>query len=173
VKHNYFNEFIDYLYNELKQYNTEDIRFDKLAVNAMIGAFKPKMREEWKSLGITSNINNAFYHYLKNKGCLIDGLEVGDNKYYQIYNKYMKSVEETEAPIYNMILGLEAIELHKLSKIIKSKGGDILDVMTDCITCTFPNDEIPFELDDINVKGYDFADGVPKYKLEHKEENKS
>ena len=28
----------------------------------------------------------------------------------------MKSVEETEAPIYNMILGLEAIELHKLSK---------------------------------------------------------
>ena len=42
--------------------------------------------------------------------------------------------------------------------------------MTDCITCTFPNDEIPFELDGINVKGYDFADGVPKYKLEHKEE---
>ena len=112
VKHNYFNEFIDYLYNELKQYNTDDIRFDKLAVNAMIGAFKPKMREEWKSLGITSNINNAFYHYLKNKGCFIDGLEIGDNKYYQIYNKYMKSVEETEAPIYNMILGLEAIELH-------------------------------------------------------------
>jgi hypothetical protein len=32
----------------------------------------------------------------------------------------MKSVEETEAPIYNMILGLEAIELHKLSKIIRS-----------------------------------------------------
>jgi hypothetical protein len=42
--------------------------------------------------------------------------------------------------------------------------------MTNCITCTFPNDEIPFELDDINVKGYDFAVGVPKYKLEHKEE---
>jgi excinuclease UvrABC ATPase subunit len=42
--------------------------------------------------------------------------------------------------------------------------------MTDCITCTFPNDEIPFELDGINVMGYDFAPGVPKYKLEHKEE---
>ena len=170
VKHSYFNEFIDYLYNELKQYSTEEIKFDKLAVNAMIGAFKPKVREEWNSLGITSNINNAFYHYLQNKGCFIDGLEVGDTRYYQIYNKYMKSVEETEAPIYNMILGLEAIELHKLSKIIKSQGGDVLDVMTDCITCTFPNDEIPFELDGINVMGYDFAPGVPKYKLEHKEE---
>ena len=35
-------------------------------------------------------------------------------------------MEETEAPIYNMILGLEAIELHKLSRIIERKGGQVL-----------------------------------------------
>jgi len=36
---------------------TEDVKFDKLAVNAMIGAFKPKMREEWKSFtGISDPI---------------------------------------------------------------------------------------------------------------------
>jgi hypothetical protein len=169
IKHNYFNEFIDYLYDELKQFNTEDLKFDKLAVNSMIGAFKPKMREEWKSLGITTNINNAFYHYLQHKGCFIDGLDIADTKYFQIFDKYTKSIEETEAPIYNMILGLEAIELHKLSEIIKAKGGRVLDTMTDCITCTFLFDQVPFELDDINVKGYEFADGVPKYKLEEKE----
>ena len=41
--------------------------------------------------------------------------------------------------------------------------------MTDCVTCTFLFDQVPFELDDINVKGFEFADGVPKYKLEEKE----
>jgi molybdopterin-guanine dinucleotide biosynthesis protein len=41
--------------------------------------------------------------------------------------------------------------------------------MTDCITCTFPKDTIPFELDGINVQGYEFAEGVPKYKLEEKD----
>lgn len=169
VKHDYFNNFIDYLYNELKQYNTDGVKFDKLAVNAMIGAFKPKVREEWTSLGITSNSNNAFHHYLKHNGCFIDSLEIDDNTYFNIYNKFIKSIEETEAPIYNMILGLEAIELHKLSKIIEAQGGQVLDVMTDCITCTFPDDSIPFELNGINVQGYEFADGVPKYKLEEKD----
>jgi hypothetical protein len=72
VPNDYFNNFIDYLYKELKQYNNDDVKFDKLAVNAMIGAFKPKVREEWTSLGITSNENNAFHHYLKHNGCFID-----------------------------------------------------------------------------------------------------
>ena len=109
VSCDYFNSFIDYLYTELKQYNTENVKFDKLAVNAMIGAFKPEVREAWTSLGITSNENNALHHYLKHNGCFIDSLEIDDTTYFNIYNKFTKSIEETEAPIYNMILGLEAM----------------------------------------------------------------
>ena len=42
IKTHHYNEFIDYLYGNLD----EDLR--KLAVNGMIGSFKPKARENWK-----------------------------------------------------------------------------------------------------------------------------
>ena len=45
-----------------------------------------------------------------------------------------------------MVLEQEAIELHKLSKIIENNNGFILDLSTDCISCVFPN-EFPFQVD--------------------------
>ena len=77
---------------------------------------------------------------------------------------------EAEAPIYEQIIQLEAIELHKLKLIIESKGGVVLDLSTDCIICNFPEtNKLPFELDDDNLKGYYFDDEnkVNKYKIEH------
>ena len=41
VPHDYFNKFIDYLYDNINE--------AKLSVNSMIGNFKPKPRESWKS----------------------------------------------------------------------------------------------------------------------------
>ena len=52
VPKNYFNEFIDFLYTEMDDKA-------KLAVNSMIGCFKPKERENWRSLLITKNPNTA------------------------------------------------------------------------------------------------------------------
>ena len=170
VKHDYFNKLIDHYYKELNQYNTDDFKFDKFAVNTMIGQFKPKERENWKSICITQEAGNAFGHYLAKSGCFIDCLNIDDKNYYNIFDKYTLSQEETEAPIYNMVLELEAIELHKLSTLIKNKGGEVLDLVTDCITCSFPDDVLPFELDGINIVGHEFAPGVPKYKLEAKED---
>jgi hypothetical protein len=42
---NYYNKFIDYCYNNIKDYN-------KLAINSMIGAFKPNLnkRPNWNTL---------------------------------------------------------------------------------------------------------------------------
>lgn len=168
VKHDHFNKLINY-YQELNQYNTTDFKVDKFSVNTMIGAFEPKSRENWQSVGITDNLNHAFYEYLKNEKRDIDCINVADKHFWHIYDKRMLSVEETEAPIYNMILELEAIELHKLTELVKSKGGEVLDVCTDCVNCTFENNVLPFELDGINVVGSDFAKGVPKYKVEEKE----
>jgi hypothetical protein len=48
-------------------------------------------------------------------------------------------------------LDFEAIALHKLSNLIKSKGGIVLDLNTDCISCSFPNDVFPFELIDEKI----------------------
>ena len=44
-----------------------------------------------------------------------------------MFNTYMTENDETESAIYNQIIELESIELHKLVQIIKDKGGTILD----------------------------------------------
>ena len=107
IPKNYYNRFIEYLDSVMPDKS-------KLAVNSMIGCFKPKTRENWRSLLITTNPNTAFSHFLDKNGCFIDTRHIGDNTYYQVYNRYFSNREETEAPIYNQILEQEAIEVHKL-----------------------------------------------------------
>ena len=161
---NHYNGFIDYLYANVDE--------AKLSVNAMIGNFKPKPREQWKSELITEDANEAYYHFLKFKGSFIDVRTVKEKDYYQIYSTTIKSKEETESPIYNQIIELEAIELHKLKTIIESKGGLCLDANTDAVSCVFKRDILPFEmLDDINLKGYYYDDEkkIPMYKVEIKD----
>jgi hypothetical protein len=127
----------------------------KLSVNSMIGCFKPKVRENWRSLLITTNPNAAYAHFLDKKGCFIDTRRIGDETYYQVYDRYFSNREESEAPIYNQILELEAIEVHKLKVLLESKGGLVLDVSTDCLSCVFKNNESPFKLiNDTYIDGY-------------------
>jgi chromosomal replication initiation ATPase DnaA len=69
-------------------------------------------------------------------------------------------------------MDLEAIALHKLSSLIESKNGKVLDLNTDCVTCTFENNIFPFELDenkDIMGYYYDKKNTMPLYKLEDKD----
>ena len=73
----------------------------KLAVNGMIGSFKPKARENWRSLCITRNANEAYNHFLSLKGSFIEVRDIDKTNYYQVYSKYMTKKDETEAPIYN------------------------------------------------------------------------
>ena len=71
-----------------------------------------------------------------------------------------------------MIIGQEAIELHKLAKLVESRGGFVLDLNTDCVSCMFPNDINPFTLQDsCNLAEfyYDEDETKPKYKMENKE----
>ena len=77
---------------------------------------------------------------------------------------------ETEKPIYDQILDLEAIALYKLSKLIESKHGTVLDLNTDCVTCNFDDDIFPFELENNDIKGYyyDNKNTYNLYKLEDK-----
>lgn len=56
VPKGYFNKFIEYL----KTILTPSLA--KLAVNSMIGSFKPKDREHWKAICMTSNPNVPYYH---------------------------------------------------------------------------------------------------------------
>ena len=167
VPRDYFNGFIDFMYGKVDDHG-------KLAVNTMIGCFKPKARDNWKTLCITTDRNMAMQHYLEAKGCYIDCREIGEQTYHQVYESFSTERQETEAPIYNMILEQEAIQLHKLSKIVESTGGHVLDVSTDCVSCVFPHDKFPFTLigKTVDVEGYyyDRLKKFPKYKVEYKDE---
>ena len=165
IPHDYYNSFINFIYTTLGEYA-------KLSINCMIGMFKPKERENWKSLLISSNASAAFYHYLKRNAAFIDSRDIGDVKYHQVYESYITNKLEAEAPIYNQVLDLEAIELHKLMTIVKDNKGTILDLNTDAVNCVFPHN-IPFTMDEKNnIKGfyYDKEETQPRYKMEIKNE---
>ena len=80
VKADHYNEFINYLYTKLD----DDLK--KLAVNGMIGSFKPKARENWRSLCITRNANEAYNHFLSLKGSFIEVRDIDNTNYYQVYS---------------------------------------------------------------------------------------
>ena len=94
------------------------------------------------------------YHFINNKGVFIDSRNIHNNNYYEIFVESKISFEESEQPIYNQILEQEAIELHKLTNIIKNKNSFILNLSTDCVSCVFPDGELPFKLKGNNIRGY-------------------
>ena len=100
------------------------------------------------------------YHFMKKKGCYIDTRDIGENTYHQVYERFETERQETEAPIYNMILEQEAIELHKLCKLVEGKKGVVLDLSTDCVSCVFPTDQLPFDLrqGSVNLNGFYYDD---------------
>ena len=168
LKADYFNKFIEFISKKLV--NNKDML--KLAVNGMIGKFKPKPIENWTSICVEQNANDVFHHFLQSDGCFIKNRNINNKMYYHAYKKYVSEKDESESPIYHQILELEAIELYKLSKIIKSKKGTILDLNTDSISFVMKNNLLPFKVssDGVNIKSYYFDDKkkIPKYKLEDK-----
>ena len=168
IKKNYYNKFIDYCYNNIKDYS-------KLAINSMIGNFKPNLnkREKWISKTFSSNSCDAFNTYLSYNGCFINVMNINNTRYYHTFEKVYNTNLENQSPIYNQILQQEQIELHKLEQLIKAHKGVILDYNTDAINCVFEGDKLPFELvDDIQLNGHywDKSNKVYKYKIEHNKE---
>ena len=160
----YFNEFIQYIVDTLPADKA------KLAINSMIGGFAmSKENEFWKCINTTEDYKEAFNAFIEHKGCFINIQPYDKGAYYNVFEKHISLNMETEKPIYDYVLQLEAIEMHKLSKIIEKNGGKVLELKTDCIVFYHPSFVFPFELiDDKNVKGFYFDDDeqVPKYKME-------
>ena len=161
---NYYNKWIEHAEKVLDKSDF------KLAINSMIGSFNfnHQKHENWSSVCITKTSPEAMKQFIKNTAHFIDVLTIDDKDYFHVFKKHDSQKLETKSNIYNQIVQQENIELHKLSQIIKSKDGRVLDLMTDAITCTFPDDILPFELkdDEISIIGYNYLSGIPKYKLE-------
>ena len=116
------------------------------------------------------NIILTLKKFIDLQGSIITTREIDNVKYYQVYNKYFSERDETEALIYQQIVEIEAIELHKLTKIIEGSKGQVLDLNTDCVSCCFKNNVFPFQMigETVNIDGFFWGDDKlnPKYKLE-------
>ena len=163
IPKDYFNKFILNCREKLGD------DYSKLAINSMIGSFAlNKKNSLWQCTKITENLQEAFEGFLENKETFVDQGESERGTYYSVLKEIDTTTCETEKPIYNMIMELEAIELYKLSQIIESKGGTVIDLKTDCIRCGF-SDEIPFTTsNDKDLDDYYFDDKktVHKFKFE-------
>ena len=110
------------------------------------------------------------YQHIQNNSTFIKTFEIEGKDYFDVFKDVKNIKMEAEATIYEQIVQIETIELHKFAKLIESKGGQVLDLCTDKIICNFPDDILPFELEGNHLKGYFFddEDTVLKYKIEHK-----
>ena len=164
---NYYNEFIDFCSVKLGN-------LSKLAINSMIGAFNINIDKNVnsKTLGVIKGGYNAYLKHFQNENSFLNSFEINGTTYYHMF-KDVKSVKyETESPFYNQIIQMENVLMHKLKLIIESKNGTILDVNTDAISCTFPDDVFPFKMlndVDIDVFFYDKDKKEPMFKLENKD----
>lgn len=162
----YFKQFVESL-------NSSFGNHSKLAVNSLIGSFKPKPRDKHTLQGISQYAPEVFEHHLKNQNSDIQVLKTpNDEIYYARFLKQEFILNETEQPIYNEILAQEIINLYDLRKLIHQNDGVVLDVSTDSVSCVFKN-ELPFETIEengrLNIKDYHYKNGGYKYKLENKD----
>ncbi len=124
----HFRKYIDYI---LTHVQNKDLQ--KLLPNAMIGCWgimtKTKTHSKF-SIDPTEASN-----WFTNKGSFFRQHDIGldDIKLYECEYISETVCPTNEYPLYNMILQLEACNLHNLEYIIKRNGGKILDRNTDAI----------------------------------------
>ena len=154
--------------------------YKKSCINSMIGGFKPNdiKRVQWHSEHVTESKIEALQFAIKYEGSFINTFVSNNKLFFHVFSPSKTTNIETERPIYDQIVQQEAMELHRLQKLVESKGGVVTDINTDAITCTFPDDEFPFDLIDAapgcgaatqlkNLNYYwDDLKTIPKYKLE-------
>lgn len=172
-------------YDEFVKYVEHVYKFggdsSKMLVNSFIGTFGHKISKFGKII-FTRSLNDVSYHLFTQKTCKVSKVHrerteqekkdnpdstdeyVEINDLFEIIYKTEKYCEDSCVPIYNQILDLEAIELHKLSKLFKKHNGKVLFVNTDCVVGEFVDKKDIKELElEASTKYWDYKNEFPKY----------
>ena len=102
IKKDYFDKFIDYVYDKKDGYDT-------FLIICMIGVYKPSKRASHKSIAIGTDRHVIFNHFLRHDATFIWTFEANNQKYYSLLGKYGAITETSETPIYNQPLELELL----------------------------------------------------------------
>src|SRR4029077_15781120 len=158
----YFKEYINYSYKHYDNENEDLNKFIKLIINSFIGHCYIKEQKKHDFLYV-NNINDAAYLSLTEgyEPNLIYDKEDRNINLYRLSKTEVTKSEEDAQTVYLQVLDIEAIELHKLSKLIKNNGGLILEYNTDCVTASFNNKPL-------NIDNYfwDDENKVQKYRMQ-------
>lgn len=156
----YFKEFI----GMLKQY-IPNMQHVKMAVNNFIGCTGKKQNaKSFQTMKVTRSHKDAVlaHSYYKSKVHYYGKNYNVQNEYYRIYDEKKIVDNSTRLPIYLYILGMEAMELHKLYKLVKANNGIPTYVNTDAVY--FKMNEENFK--NMGFEQYQWANGEQKYKRE-------
>lgn len=102
---------------------------------------------------------------MKSQSNTVTIMQSGD--LYQVTKSEKFELDIANSCIYNMIVDIEACELHKLKQIIEQNNGTVTSLKTDCCECYF-KDNKPV---DITQYYWDNEKTVRKYKFENKTES--
>ena len=134
LRPDYFNKFVNFIYGN----EALDDKDKKLSVNAFIGMLGSKVNKTQTCI-LTESLNDVSYHFFKNDGCFIKKHEHEETKaeYYEVIKRKETYKTENHCPIFNQILDIEAMELHKIAKKLKAIGGEIIYANTDNCVAMF------------------------------------
>lgn len=127
---NHFNKFVEYLV-DLGDKVKSDVKVSKLLINSLVGLFGISHTESSK-VSFTSDVFKASRDLMK-PNAFVSTTHFGDNEFYTISETVKMLKDETYLPIYNQIIALEAIELHKLEQMIVKAGCVPMERNTDAI----------------------------------------
>lgn len=141
----YFKKFIMYIVE-----NVKDEGVCKLMINAFIGTLGSKMTIKTESK-LTKSLQDVSYQYFNKEGLIIRKHNVDaimNNKFlakdkecntiFEVSTRKMTKNDDSTTPIFNQILDMEAIEIHKMKKTLESLGGEIVHINTDCVVAQYP-----------------------------------
>lgn len=152
----------------MSQYHESFDLLFKNIINSYIGTLGSKVRKTGKFF-ITDNVQEAAYCCMKynNFPYQTDGL-------YEVHDCTKEYKEDSYIPIFNHILDLEAIELHKMQQLLESFGGKTVYLNTDQVVAKFEtNIQINKAKQAVKLQFWDKEETQPKYKfdnnIKHKE----
>ncbi len=165
VNSDYYESFFNYVVS-----TTKDIaKSGKFMINSFIGSWGTKVQLERKVI-FCKDINEASYHYFNNPEKVIvksHDMEFKEGGFHEIVHKREKYIDSSYVPIFNQVLDLEAIELYKIQKLLKSHGGKPVYLNTDQVVAQFEHDK---QINNVKVSienhYWDAKKEIPKYSIE-------
>ena len=146
----YFNDWIDCVYLLAGDYA-------KLMVNDLVGILGRKIIKTRK-LYLTRSMDYASYHFFRgneNRQIHVRSLDqnieeefqfnkdnnvwvIPQNNFFEILERSERYQDDSHVPIFNQILDIEAMELHKMSSILENYG-KLAYVNTDNAVLNYPH----------------------------------